>query len=426
MTSNPSGLEVPKAAAGVLPSALNARRLVWIRSIAIPGSAVCLLGARQVYGLSIPVTPLVVIVLCLAGFNWWTLRRLREPRPISDTRLFMQMVVDVLALTGILYYSGGAANPFAFFFLLPLTITATLLPPRYTWAMAGVTAACYTLLLVVRVTVPAFSQPVVAGFIDLHVVGMWLGFVVIAGLIAHFVVGMAETLRETDRNLAALREQALRDERMIATATLAAGAAHELSTPLATMSVVAEELESALPVEDSATQKQVGILRAQIARCKDALSVLSASAGVTRAEAAERVELDRFVARAVEEVRRLRPGAEIRLAITGQSPAPSVVVDRTLTQALLNVLHNAVDAAAAGVRAECDWTTPRVRISVSDRGPGLGHGAASKNGGLGLGLFLSEAAVRQHGGEIRVQSRPGGGTQVVIEIPLARLAAAAA
>lgn len=417
-----------------LPTSLNLRRLVWLRTIAIPGSAICMLLARQLDDLPIRTGPLVSIVVGLALVNLWTWRRLKDPAAVSNNEFFAQMLIDVAALAGIMYFSGGTANPFAFFFLLPLTITATLLPRPYTWMTAAAAAACYTLLLVIRVPLPQLTPGRSLTTAELHVVSMWFGFVVIAGLIAIFVARMGETLREQDKSLAEARERALRDERVLGLATLAAGAAHELSTPLATMAIVAAELAHEYPRERfPQLHDNLEILRQQIRQSKDALSVMSASAGATRAEAAKPMRVTQFVGNVVAEVRRLRPGAEIALQLNATGQDPDIIVERTLTQAILNILHNAVDVSPQNVRVQCRWDATDVRIEVRDRGPGIDTvstrpgnlpAASTKETGLGLGLFLSRTALSQLGGELAFGSADGGGTCVKVRLPLRQLQAA--
>lgn len=415
-----------------LPLASNARRLLWIRTIAIPGAAVWLLLAREFFGLMVPATPLLVIAGALVVCNGWIGLRLRSGRRFHNIEFFLQMMVDMVALTAILYLSGGASNPFVFFFLLPLTIAAAVLPPRYAWAVALVSACCYTFLLVVSRPVPQFTHGSQFNA-QLHVLGMWIGFVVITALIAHFVAAMAETLRQRERDLARMRETALLDERVVAVGTLAAGAAHELSTPLATMAVVTGELARDYPAKDYGhLHRQLQILKAQIQRCKEALSVISASAGAARAGTAEPVAVDRFVREAVDEVRRLRPGAQVRLELSGEGPPPDVVVERTVKQALLNVLHNAVDVSPRWVTMQGHWNPERIELVVMDRGGGFRAGQpgaldragiSTKEGGLGLGLFLSHAALGQLGGELSAGDNGQGGTTVTMSLPLDRLRA---
>lgn len=419
-----------------LPAMLNARRLIQIRMIAVPGLAVCLLLARQSYGFDLPALSLSVILAVLVVFNIWAWQRFARRSSISDNEFFLQVLVDLVALTGVLYYTGGATNPFVFFFLLPVMITSVSLPRRYTWAMAVISSVAYTFLLLYRADSPQIPRLTGPGFVGLHTMGMWVGFVVIAGLTAHFVAAMAETVRLRDRYLAELREAALRDERVVALATLAAGSAHELSTPLATMAVLTGEIADAYPsARYPDLHRQLAILTQQIARCKEALSVMSASAGAARADVVERVPVDRFVTGVVEEVRRLRPGSVLRLDIARGTTAPVIVVDRTVRQALLNVAHNAVDVSPRDVTVGCGWDEDYLAITVTDRGGGMRQGrnggaarpvASAKPGGLGLGLFLAHAAIEHLGGELLTADNGRTGTTVTLRLPLARLREAAA
>ncbi len=415
---------------GEVPSAaLNVRRLIWIRMIAVPGSAICLVLAQQIYGLQVSSGRLMMIVGLLVLFNFGAWYRHRASSSITDRQFFVQLLVDLVALTSILYYSGGASNPFVFFYLLPMAISAAALPQRYTWMITGISAVSYSVLMLWRVEVPEFINLHTRSSIDLHAMGMWVGFLVVSAIIAIFVSAMAVTVRERDHYLARLRESALRDERVVAVATLAAGAAHELSTPLATMAVVTGEIAREYPAKDwPALHRDLGILRDQINRCKEALSVISASAGVARADSAERLRLDVFLRRTAAEVRRLRPGS----IVTVDAPAtpgvpPMLIAERTVRQALLNILHNAVDVSPTHVRLQYEWTASAVTIGVRDRGGGLKAGppgslervgVSTKQGGLGLGLFLSQAAISQAGGTLETVDNDEGGTTVWIRLPV--------
>jgi len=386
-----------------------------------------MLLAGQIYDLGIQPAPLIFIIVALAIINIGTFRRLKGSRPFTEAEFFIQMLVDVAALTGILYFTGGASNPFAFFFLLPLTITATVLPRKHTWSMAVISVFCYTLLMVVRRPVVEFVAGQGESIFDLHIIGMWLGFVLIAGLIAHYVVGMGETLRERDRSLSEAREQALNDERVLALATLATGAAHELSTPLATMAIVVDDLSRELQQDgDQDLRQQLDTLGTQIERCKEALSIMSTSSGAIRADSAKREHLGDFLQETVDELYRLRPGAEIAIKLDGPAPGPALIVERRLSQALINILHNALDASPDDVTVYANWDKERANIRIMDRGDGLGANAiraeklgnSSKKDGLGVGLFISQAAIDQLGGQIKFRDRSEGGTEAIIELPI--------
>ena len=284
-------------------AAINLRRLVVLRAIALGGQALAVWVAVDTLHMALPLRPLVLILAAMAVVNLFTWLRLRRPWPIRDAELFAQLALDVLVLTALLYYTGGSTNPFAPLYLLPLTLTAAALTRTYTWAMAGLTVACYSALLFVYVPLPG-THAVHGEEFQLHVVGMWLGFLLSAGLIAWFAVKMAATLRSRDRLVSAMREQELTHERVLALGTLATGAAHELGTPLSTMAVLVKDLTPGKAV----AAETLSILRNQIARCKEILSSLSAAAGQVRAEAGSSRPLDAWLEELMQRWQSLRPG----------------------------------------------------------------------------------------------------------------------
>lgn len=405
------------------PAAINLRRLVALRNITLAGQALAVWVAVSRLELALPQRPLAGIILGMALINllsWW---RLRRPWPVHEAELSLQLVLDVAALTALLYFSGGSTNPFAPLYLLPLTLTAVALPWAYTWAMAAVTVACYTLLLFVYVPLPSGAGMHGDEF-SLHVIGMWLGFILSAGLIAYFAVRMSQTVRERDRLAAQMREGRLRDERVLALGTLAAGAAHELGTPLSTLAVLAKDIDPAKGI----TADKLAILRDQIARCKEILASLSASAGEVRAESGQRRALDEYLRDLIAKWRAQRPEIALRHDLRGTQPAPRLVVEQTLSQAITNILNNAADASPHDVEVAGRWTDAELTLEIADRGPGLAPEAGqragealftTKNEGLGLGLFLTYTTLRRLGGEVRLLGRDGGGVLCRLTLPLA-------
>ncbi len=409
-------------------SALNLRRLATLRNFVIAVQIAAVLIAVYAFNIAIPLIPLSLVIGVYVLLNALTFARLRLPWPVAEGELFVQLLLDVLALAGLLYFTGGSTNPFISLFLLPLIISAAALPGVYTWAMAAVTVACYSLFMIFYRSLPHAAH---TGDFALHVLGMWFGFFFSAGLIAFFVVKMASTLRERDRMLAAAREHALRNERVLALATLAAGAAHELGTPLSTMAVIVQELNRDPTLADF--KEQLQILRDQIQRCKGALSILSASAGETRAESGRGLPLDNYLTEIVAQWQRARTAVTVRCHLQGVQPAPQVLAEQTLTQALTIILNNAADASPENVEVTGQWTERELLIEVQDRGLGLAPDAASYAGhkpffttkapgqGLGLGLFLAHTTISRFGGQVTLSNREGGGACTRLILPLSSI-----
>jgi two-component system sensor histidine kinase RegB len=425
------------------PTAINLRRLIVLRLIVLTGQAFAVGVAVLELRMPLPVSALVAVIAGMALINllsWW---RLQRAWPVREAELFGQLLLDVAALTALLYLSGGSTNPFAPLYLLPLTLTAAALPRVYTWAMALLTVLCYSALLFVYVPLPP-THGAHGGDFQLHVFGMWLGFLLSAGLIAWFAVRMADTLRERDRLAAAIREQKLKHERVLALGTLAAGAAHELGTPLATMAVLVRDMQPGAAV----AEERLRTLRGQIDRCKEILSSLSAAAGQVRAESGARLALDVYLNEIVDKWLSMRPGLNAQRSFSGVQPAPCIVTEQTLSQAIVNILNNAADASPQSVGVDGRWSETELVLEIADRGAGLAPeiekragqpffadgtearaagqgwpecGLTTKSEGLGLGLFLAYTTLQRLGGSVRLLSREGGGVLCRLTLPLAPL-----
>lgn len=407
----------------------NLRRLSLMRWFAVAGQLAAIGGARPLLDIELPFAPMLFIVALLALFNLITLLRLRRPAAVGEAELFAQLCVDITALTVLLFFSGGASNPFVSLYLPPIAIAAAVLPSRFAWAVAGISGAAYSLLVFINVPL---SLPDPERATRLHLAGMWVIFVASTALITWFVARMTAAVRRRDLELAAAREEALRNERVIALGSLAAGAAHELGTPLATMAVIAGELarrtDAAPDMKDD-----LALLREQIDHCKGIITGLAERAGQTRAEGGRAIGLDRWIEQIVARWRKLRPHARASLDLDGATPAPRVVGEATLEQALLNLFNNAADASPAGVEIAGEWDAAALRLEVRDRGPGIDDSVlldagrafvTTRTEGTGIGLFLAHAAVERFGGRIVLAQRDGGGTVTRVELPLDRILAA--
>jgi two-component system, sensor histidine kinase RegB len=404
------------------------RRLLLMRWFAIAGWLAIVMAAQPLLDIVLPLAPMLAIVVLLAGFNLFTRRRLGRGGAVADGELFAQLCVDITALTLLLFFSGGGANPLVSLFLPSIAIAAVVLPGRFAWGVVCLSVAAYSLLVFWNVPL---SVPDAERATRLHLAGMWLIFVASAALIAWFVARMAAAIRSRDLELAAAREEVLRNERVVALGSLAAGAAHELGTPLGTMAVLAGELERN-PELDAAAREDLALLREQVEHCKGIITSLAARAGQTRAEGGAAIALDRWLEQTIERWRRLRPHAVAKVSLHGTAPAPRVVGEATLEQALLNLFDNAADAGDGRVDIEAGWDAGRLSLEVRDHGPGFDESVLLAAGrafittraeGTGIGLFLAHAAVERLGGRIVLANRDGGGALTRVELPLENIRA---
>ncbi len=417
---------------GALPSPPTTdtalRTLYWLRWVFIAGQAAVLLWAPRLLGLTPERGLLIAIIAALAFVNLGVALRLRFGFPSPRWEAPLHLTGDILALTALLYFSGGPTSPFVSLYLVPLAIAAAILPPLQAFALAALCALTYSGLMW---SYRPLAHPHGDAF-DLHVLGMWINFMFSALLIAGFVTALAGALRRRDQALARARERSLHDQQLLSLAALAAGAAHELSTPLATMLLSVGELEA--QVSDPQARRDLATLRAQIALCKERLGeLLTQHPGQLAADEEPRA-LHLWLEELAANWRLLRPDVELRCDIAPSCRDLRLCPPPTLAQGLQSLLDNAVDAAhAAGQRQiglQAQARDERLYLAVTDPGAGPVPDArlgsfrfSTKPGGHGLGLALARFAAEQLGGRLELTARPGGGAQATMELPLRGLAA---
>ncbi len=413
------------------PLSRNLQRLFLLRNIAIISQCAVIAMAYWIIEIVLPWTEMIIVVAVLAALNLLTRLRLSHNWPVSHIEFFAQLLIDVLALSALLYFSGGSTNPFISLYLLPLTITAATLPWRYTWVMATITISCYSLLLFNYMPLPhdhSSDHSEHMTEFNLHVVGMWLAFMLSTVIIAGFVVKMSISIRDRDRDLAKVREQALRNEQIIALGTLAAGAAHELGTPLSTMAVVTGELQHEYLL-DSEFQNNIRILRDQIRHCKQTLTQLLADAGQTRAEEGSGQSVDHFLSQILDKWRLIRPSVRFTYHSDGIQPTPKIMNNHLLSQSILNLLNNAADASSKCVDIKSNWDHQKLHLEIIDDGEGLSVEAKQHAGeafftskapgqGFGIGLFLANANIERFGGSVHLFDHENGGACIQVTLPL--------
>ena len=406
-----------------LPGHIQLRRLASLRSLTVAAQLFALWLAWRVLKLDLSWIAMLLVIALLAAVNLLTLLRLRSARPVTSPELFAQLSVDVVVLSLLLYYAGGSTNPFVSLYLLPLVIAAATLPAAYTWSMAALTTACYSWLMIYHIPLPQKEMEMDNPF-NVHVMGMWMGFVISAMVVAFFVVRMANAVRSRDELLAEVREEILRNERIVALGTQAAGAAHELGTPLSTMAVVIHELQHASS-ESAELHDSLSLLDEQVRLCRRILDKMLSNAqegGASRLQAA-----DEFMAEVLNEWQLLRPAAQYRYK--GEERMPAISVDVTLRAALMNLLNNAMDASKLEIEISALCNGTQFIVEIRDEGPGLSEEVTLKAGsaffttkpeGRGLGLFLANATIERMGGSVRLYNREGGGATTEISLPIAQ------
>ncbi len=410
-----------KSAYPLAPAAGMLQYLFSMRLYALFAQALVIAAAQWVLHIRLPLAALLWVLAVSALLSALSAWRQTAPWPVTALECFVHLLADMAVLTALLYFAGGASNPFISLYLLPVVIAATALPAVFAWSMSAFSIAAYSLLSV-------WYEPLVlpsgAAAFPLHLLGMRLNFILSAVLITAIVGGMARSIRARDQSLARLRERRLRDEQIVALGSLAAGAAHELSTPLATMSVLAGEILAA----DSGTLKDdLALLQQQIGVCKDILTRLTRREDFARSDSGGVQAVDVWLPTLLDTWQLMRPLAQCAVRWLGAMPAPRIIAGDALGQAVLNLCNNAADAGDNRLEIEVDWNAREVEIHILDHGagfnPALPLGTAffttkREQGGSGIGLLIANASIEHFGGTVSMQARNGGGTRVRVQLPV--------
>ncbi|MFG1246452.1 MULTISPECIES: ATP-binding protein [Xanthobacter] len=415
----------------------NLRLLISLRWLAVAGQIAAIGLVHLWLGISLPLAEMGLVVLFLVGLNLVSLHRALSAVEVTQTELGIELLLDVAALTLQLYLSGGATNPFISLFLLQVILGAVLLAPPMAWVIVLVTSLSFIWLT-------HFYRPIDFGthagghhhgertFFDLHVQGMFLCFILASVLAVAFVTRITSNLRRRDAHLAEARRRAAEEEHIVRIGLLASGAAHELGTPLATLSVILNDWQH-MPRfrDDPAFAEELAEMQTEIGRCKSIVSHILMVAGEARAEEAQRSPLSDFLDEMVESwVQSRRPSALDYANATSKGAA--ITGDGVIQQALFNVLDNALEASPAGISVRAAEEGEDLVIRVTDQGPGFAPDALAQLGrpfqsskgeaGRGLGLFLTINVLRKLGGDIEAGNLQGGGAFVELRLPLEALA----
>jgi two-component system sensor histidine kinase RegB len=404
----------------------NMRQLVQLRWIAVAGQLVTILAVHFVLGVRLPLAPMLGIVALLALANVTGTLLLPRHRA-TNVEIMLALLLDIGALTAQLFLSGGAANPFISFYLLQVVLGAILLERWPVWVLVAVTLLCYAGLTVRSVPL-VYPPGLVPAIADLTTFGAWISFALTGALLGLFITRITRNLRARERYLADLRQHAVEEDGIVRMGLFASGAAHELGTPLASLSVILSDWRR-MPrlAGDPELAGELDEMQAEVQRCKAIVTDILHSAGEPRGEAMEAVRAQAFLDQAVAAWRPTHAGVPLEYRCR-ELGAASVVAGASLRQAISNLLDNAAEASATGIGLTGSRAGDTLIVSVTDNGPGFAEAQlagigkpyqSSKGAGHGLGLFLTTNVARRLGGRLEAFNRADGGAEVRLILPLA-------
>lgn len=419
--------------------------LLHLRWFAVAGQLLTILAAWLVAGVSLPYAPLLMLVGLTAITNFaygiW-MQRITEPRASEASSVeqpraaqhaaLTLMLLDLTTLTAMLYFSGGVDNPFSLFYFVNLAVGGVMIRPGGAWALTVAAIIGYTVLLRWSIPVAGLSVPDPASGFDLRTFGLMLAFATCASVVTHFVTRTAGELRQRETLLLRAQAQSAANQRLEGLTTLAAGAAHELATPLSTIDVIARELSRHLEgiEKPESVDTDLRLIDGQLEMCRQILQRMRSAAGDSMAQQWHRTTVGDLIDATLEGVRDPHR-VDVTDGADDVENQPLWVPQEAVAQAVRNLIHNGLDASGSDGRVEFESRIEngRLLLIVTDSGQGMTAEVLDRASdpffttkdpgrGIGLGLFLTRNVVSRLGGEIRFRSQPGQGTEALVRLPL--------
>lgn len=436
---------IPAAKIQALPSQagtdlLRLRTLVRLRWLAVIGQSVAVLAVTFWLGYPMLLGPCLALIALSAWLNIFLTIRWHGSLRLRPQMAGLLLAYDTVQLAGLLYLTGGLENPFAFLFLVPVTVSATSLPLRSTLALGALSFGCATALAFFHLPLPwpageSLTLP------NHYLAGLWVAIICGTVFSAIYARRIAEEARQMSAALAATEMVLAREQRLSALDGLAAAAAHELGTPLATIALVAKELKREMP-DSSPHSEDIELLISQTARCREILGRLSSRDQATD-EVFGRVKMSALLEDLVSPLR----GSDVDIRITSIPDSRSATLSEpvfrrnpAIAYGLANILENAIDFAESVVTVEAHWSKTSVHLTVSDDGPGFDQQIFDRLGdpfvttrpgysdagvsdgsheGMGLGLFIAKTLLERSGATVTLSNQrpPAAGARVTLAWP---------
>ncbi|MBV8426355.1 MAG: ActS/PrrB/RegB family redox-sensitive histidine kinase [Hyphomicrobiales bacterium] len=409
---------------------LRLRTLVWLRWLAILGQTIAVTVVCFGLGFHMPLMLALAVILASALLNVGLALRFPMSHRLSDRLTALLLGADILQLAGLLYLTGGLENPFAILFVAPVLVSAMALAPERTLAL-GVLAGCaVSALALSHMPLPWFANaPIDLPY--LYRLGFWTAIMLSLGFTGVYAWRIAKEGRDLAQALAATELVLAREQHLSQLDGLAAAAAHELGTPLATITLVAQELDRIVP-KDGPMAEDVALLRDEVRRCRGILAKLT-TLSQTAAGPWALMSLHHLLEEVISPQRAFDVRIETKL--DGKGPEPSTRRNPGVIYGLGNLLDNALGFAVKTVIVEAAWNDAAVTVRIKDDGKGFPPDILSRVGepyvttrgadpeeleagsGLGLGLFIAKTLLERSGATFSASNLPQGGAMLTVVWP---------
>jgi len=406
---------------------LRRSTLIALRWTAVFGQVLAFIVIKWGLGFDLPIWLGLSVISLSVILNFALTLSLPLDRRVSDIEAVCQLGYDILHLSVLLWLTGGMVNPFALLFLAPVVTAATTLNPKVFISLLALTVSTSFALLFYHRPLPwmpagGFDLP------DVYTFGVWTALMVGVGFSSLYTWGAALETRRMSEALASTQAVLADEQKLAALGSLAAAAAHELGTPLATIQITAKEMRREIPA-DSPLAEDAALLQSQAERCRDILHQLS-SRGDEKDPVHNSLSFEDLISEAAAPFFNPSNAVKINIHIDGSDPAPRMTRQAELIFSLKNFIENAMDFAQTLVKIEAHWDKEAIKLIISDDGPGFdprirdrlgepyvsGRQKDSKAGGLGLGVFIAKTLIERTGGRVTFgNDKSSGGAVIIME-----------
>lgn len=430
--------------------AINANWFAKLRWVAVVGQLVTISFVSWPLGIETPIQPLLLLIgvttVSNLFYGWWASRHRKLQTASSTWQLVLAslMILDLIVLTAMLALTGGITNPFVIFYFVNLALSGVVLNARWAWVLSALAVAAFGLLTYGHAPIEELQDPnrlkslrslyAVGEHPPLSVLGAWIAFATAAIVIVNFITRLTSELRTSNRLRRRAEQHRARAEKLEALGTLAAGAAHELATPLSTIAVAAGEVQRDLEQSGQSPEAvaDMRLIRSELVRCRTILDRMSTESGQPIAGLPQAMTAEDLVDEILDEL-----PAQDRIDEVWEEESkglPLFAPRVALAQAIRGVVQNGIDATDevdpnAHLTLAIDRLAKTLRLTVTDQGPGMPaeilerasepfFTTKSPGRGMGLGLFLATSVIERLGGSLRLESPASGGTIATIVLPL--------
>jgi len=401
-----------------LKSSNQIQLVLSLRSVAIIIQLLLIFFVNLALAYELPWTPLFSVIALELAFTFFSFAFYRNKQHISQSALLIQICADILFLSLLLFFSGGATNAFVSLLLIPIAIAAVTLPPSLLAFVAFLAISSYSILLWF------LPMSVMHGNMQGHFIGMGINFLFSALVVALVVGKMARSINQREQAIAAYRENLLKQDQVTSLGVASAQVTHQLATPIATVQLLADELEEDFPNNEIITDMQ-----SQLKRCSDSLNAFRAMVFAIKEQTSIPRSVNSLLDEIMENLRINYPDIEVELIKSHQDDI-IVIADAALLPAILNLINNAVRATKANHASKITLTScvnnANWQFIIRDYGLGftmeklkqLGIKPVNSEQGLGMAVFLSHASLERLGGKLALTNHNQGGALVTLSLPL--------